>query len=83
MILAMNPSSTPWSRQTRAAGMACAWIDCEALDEQGEGSSKSGHEINFNGVLFQYQLPRLLYAIDAGLTGVEKRILELLREVTE
>jgi len=42
-----------------------------------------GYEINFNRVYFQYQPPRPLAEIDAELAEVEKRILELLREVTE
>jgi hypothetical protein len=37
----------------------------------------------FNRVFFQYQPPRPLAEIDAELAGVEQRILELLREVTE
>lgn len=59
------------------------WIDREALDEQDGGIGKVGYEINFNRVFFQYQPPRPLHEIDAELAEVEKRILELLREVTE
>ncbi len=60
-----------------------AWIDREAPDEQGGGIGKVGYEINFNRVFFQYQPPRPLQEIGAKLAGVEQRILELLREVTE
>lgn len=60
-----------------------AWIDRETLDEQDGGIGKVGYEINFNRVFFQYQPPRPLHEIDADLAGVEQRILELLREVTE
>lgn len=60
-----------------------AWIDRETLDEQDGGIGKVGYEINFNRVFFQYQAPRDLKEIDAELAGVEKRILDLLREVTE
>ncbi len=60
-----------------------AWIDRETLDEQDGGIGKVGYEINFNRVFFQYQSPRPLHEIDAELAGVEQRILELLREVTE
>lgn len=63
--------------------VADAWIDRETLDEQDGGIGKVGYEINFNRVFFQYQPPRPLHVIDAELAGVEKRILELLREVTE
>ena len=60
-----------------------AWIDHAMLDEQDGGIGKVGYEINFNRVFFQYQPPRPLHEIDAELAGVELRILELLREVTE
>jgi type I restriction enzyme M protein len=63
--------------------VADAWIDRETLDEQDGGIGKVGYEINFNRVFFQYQPPRPLAEIDAELAGVEQRILELLREVTE
>ena len=42
-----------------------------------------GFEINFNREFFQYQPPRPLAEIDAELAAVEKRIMWLLREVTE
>ena len=60
-----------------------AWIDRATLDEQDGGIGKVGYEINFNRVFFQYQPPRALHEIDAELAGVELRILDLLREVTE
>ena len=60
-----------------------AWIDRETLDEQDGGIGKVGYEINFNRVFFQYQPPRPLHEIDTELAEVEKRILSLLREVTE
>jgi type I restriction enzyme M protein len=63
--------------------VADTWIDRETLDEQDGGIGKVGYEINFNRVFFQYQPPRPLYEVDAELAGVEQRILELLREVTE
>lgn len=63
--------------------VADAWIDRETLDEQDGGIGKVGYEVNFNRMFFQYQSPRPLHEIDAELAGVEQRILELLREVTE
>jgi hypothetical protein len=60
-----------------------AWIDRETVDEQDGGIGKVGDEINFNRVCFQYQPPRPLHGIDAELAEVEKRIMGLLREVTE
>jgi type I restriction enzyme M protein len=60
-----------------------AWIDPTSLDEQDGGVGKVGYEINFNREFFQYQPPRPLAEIDAELAQVEKRIMELLREVTE
>jgi type I restriction enzyme M protein len=58
-------------------------IDRETLDEQDGRLGKVCCEINFHRVFFQYQPPRPLHEIDAELAGVEQRILELLREVTE
>lgn len=63
--------------------VADAWIDRDTLDEQDGGIGKVGYEINFNREFFQYQPPRPLNEIDAELEAVEKRIMELLREVTE
>ena len=60
-----------------------AWIDRGTLDEQDGGIGKVGYEINFNRVFFQYQSLHPLAEIDAELAEVEKRILSLLREVTE
>ncbi|UUC94377.1 class I SAM-dependent DNA methyltransferase [Comamonas sp. C11] len=59
------------------------WIDRETLDEQDGGIGKVGYEINFSRVFFQHQPPRPLHEIDAELAEVERRILYLLREVTE
>lgn len=63
--------------------VADAWIDRETVDEQDGGIGKVGYEINFNRVFFEYKPPRPLEVIDAELAEVEKRIMGLLREVTE
>jgi type I restriction enzyme M protein len=63
--------------------VADAWIDRETLDEQDGGIGKVGFEINFNREFFEYKPPRPLAEIDAELAAVEKRIMALLREVTE
>lgn len=63
--------------------VADAWVDRDTLDEQDGGIGKVGYEINFNREFFQYQPPRPLAEIDAELAAVEKRIMGLLREVTE
>jgi len=60
-----------------------AWIDLKSVDEKDGGLGKVGYEINFNRVFFKYQPPRSLEVIDADLEQVERRIMELLREVTE
>jgi len=60
-----------------------AWIKRDAVDEQDGGIAKVGYEINFNREFSRYQPPRLLEEIDTELEAVEKRILELLKEVTE
>ena len=63
--------------------VADAWIDRKATDEQDGGIGKVGYEINFNCEFFKYQQPRPLAEIDAELAEVEKRIMGMLREVTE
>ena len=59
-----------------------AWIKRDATDEQDGGIGKVGYEINFNREFFRFQPPRPLEEIDAELEAVERRILELLKEVT-
>tara|TARA_R110000851_G_scaffold146423_1_gene286103 strand:+ start:2850 stop:3266 length:417 start_codon:yes stop_codon:yes gene_type:complete len=74
------------ARPCRIAGIpqaTGAWIDRETLDEQDGSIGKVGYEITSNRVFFQCQPPRPLEEIDAELADVEKRILGLLREVTE
>lgn len=53
------------------------------ITDEARGIGKLGYEINFNRVFFPYQPPRPLAEIDAELAEVEKRILALLRKVTE
>ena len=69
----------------RAARIASGnqWITGVQLLDRCLTGGKVGYETNFNRVFFQYQPPRPLHEIDAELAGVEQRILELLREVTE
>ena len=63
--------------------VADAWIDPDTVDEQDGGIGKVGYEINFNREFFVYTPPRPLKEIDQELAAVEKRILDLLKEVTE
>lgn len=60
-----------------------AWIDREVLDEQDFGVGKIGYEINFNREFFRYDSPRPLQLIDEELEAAEKKIMDLLRKVTE
>jgi len=60
-----------------------AWIDYKTVDEKDGGIGKVGYEINFNRHFFRYEPPRPLEEIDRELAEVEKRIMELLQEVTE
>ncbi|MEX2577552.1 MAG: class I SAM-dependent DNA methyltransferase [Verrucomicrobiales bacterium] len=60
-----------------------AWINENVVDEQDGEVGKVGYEINFNRFFFRYEPPRDLEEIDTDLEKVEKRILELLEEVTE
>ena len=52
-----------------------AWMD--------RSKDKVGYEINFNRHFYKYTPPRPLEEIDADLKKVEKKIMRLLREVTE
>lgn len=75
-LLANPPFGVDWKGEKKE-------IDRDTLDEQDGGIGRVGYEINFNREFFQYQPPRLLAEIDAELESVEKRIMGLLREVTE
>lgn len=63
--------------------VADAWIDPETRDEQDHGVGVVGYEISFNREFFRYQPPPSLAVIDSELAAVEKKIIEMLREVTE
>lgn len=62
-----------------------AWINADAKlrDEKDGGIGKVGYEINFNREFFRYEEPRSLKEIDKELAAVERRILDMLKEVTE
>ena len=71
-----RPQDSPQQGEIQAVG---SFDSC--LTESRIG--KVGYEFNFNRPFFQYQPPRPLQGIDAEPAGVEQRIIELLREVTE
>lgn len=62
-----------------------AWINADAKlrDEKDGGIGKVGYEINFNREFFRYEEPRNLKEIDEDLAKVERRILDMLKGVTE
>lgn len=62
-----------------------AWInaDTKLRDEKDGGIGKVGYEINFNREFYRYEEPRSLKEIDKELAAVERRILDMLKEVTE
>jgi type I restriction enzyme M protein len=60
-----------------------AWIDAEFVDEKDGNVGKVGYEINFNRIFFEYQSPRPLDQIDMELEQVEKRVLQLLKELSK
>ncbi len=60
-----------------------AWIDRETLDEQDGGIGKVGYEINFNREFFEYKPPRPLGEIETDLKRIEKKIADMLVEVTK
>ena len=63
--------------------VADAWMNDTVVDDGDKGVGKVGYEINFNRYFYRYEPPRALEEIDEELEGVEKRIVELLRKVTE
>ena len=79
----LNEDIVTYVRREVQPYVADAWIDRETQDEQDGGIGKVGYEINFNRVFFEYRSPRPLHEIDVELAEVERRIMGLLREVTE
>lgn len=58
-----------------------AWINTANRDQKDNEVGKVGYEINVNRYFYKYQPPRALEQIEAEIKGVEKDILEMLREV--
>ena len=58
-----------------------AWINTAIRDEKDNQVGKVGYEINFNRYFYKYTPPRPLEEIEADIKGVEKDVLEMLREV--
>jgi type I restriction enzyme M protein len=58
-----------------------AWINPDFTDEIDKGVGKIGYEINFNRHFYTYQPPRPVAQIDQDIRDVEKRILNMLKEV--
>jgi type I restriction enzyme M protein len=58
-----------------------AWINRSVRDEKDKQVGKVGYEINFNRYFYKYQPPRPLEEIEMDIKGVEKDVLEMLREV--
>jgi type I restriction enzyme M protein len=58
-----------------------AWINAAIRDQKDSEIGRVGYEINFNRYFYKYTPPRPLEAIEADIKGVEKDILEMLREV--
>ena len=58
-----------------------AWINTAIRDQKDNEVGKVGYEINFNRYFYKYTPPRPLEQIEADIKGVEKDILEMLREV--
>ncbi len=58
-----------------------AWVNTTIRDEKDKQVGKVGYEINFNRYFYEYQPPRALDEIEADIKGIEKDILEMLREV--
>jgi type I restriction enzyme M protein len=58
-----------------------AWVNLAIRDEKDSEVGKVGYEINFNRYFYRYTPPRPLEEIESDIKGVEKDILEMLREV--
>ena len=60
-----------------------AWINHEARDAKDGEIGKVGYEINFNRYFYQYQPPRPLDEINADISGLQREIVAMLREVIQ
>ena len=58
-----------------------AWINRAIVDHKDGKVGKVGYEINFNRYFYKYQPPRALEEIEKDIKGIEKDILDMLREV--
>jgi type I restriction enzyme M protein len=58
-----------------------AWINTALCDEKDSQIGKVGYEINFNRYFYKYTPPRPLEEIEADIRGIEKDVLDMLREV--
>jgi type I restriction enzyme M protein len=58
-----------------------AWINIAVRDEKDGQVGRVGYEINFNRYFYKHQPPRPLEEIEMDIKGVEKDVLEMLREV--
>jgi type I restriction enzyme M protein len=61
--------------------VADSWINTAVLDEKDGKVGRVGYEINFNRYFYKYTPPRRLEEIEMDIKGVEKDVLEMLREV--
>jgi type I restriction enzyme M protein len=58
-----------------------AWINTAIRDEKDGQIGRVGYEVNFNRYFYKYSPPRPLEEIESDIKGVEKDVLEMLREV--
>ena len=63
--------------------VADAWIDESKRDHKDGQVGVVGYEINFNRYFYQYQPPRPLEDINADIRGLQREILDMLREVIQ
>ncbi len=60
-----------------------AWINKSVIDDKDHEVGKVGYEINFNRYFYQYQPPRPLNEINADISGLQREIVAMLREVIQ
>jgi type I restriction enzyme M protein len=58
-----------------------AWINTATRDEKDGQVGRVGYEVNFNRFFYKYTPPRPLEEIEVDIKGIEKDVLEMLREV--
>ena len=85
--VALNPSISTtelietYFKKEVAPHVSDAWINSDKRDAQDNEIGIVGYEIPFNRHFYEYEPPRPLEEIEADIAGLEKEIMEMLKEV--